>query len=122
MARRGGTPENLIPARKGEPSRNPKGRPKKLPQLDVLLAEVLGEKNKDGVTAADMLLRKLRAMAAQGNIRAIELLLDRAYGKAKQTVDMEVTQRMTIVDDIPPIDTAITEATPSLGPAEGQSD
>jgi hypothetical protein len=119
MARRGGTPGNLIPARKGEPSRNPKGRPKKLPQLDVLLAEVLGEKNKDGVTAADMLLRKLRAMAAQGNIRAIELLLDRAYGKAKQTVDMEVTQRMTIVDDIPPIDTVIAQAAPSLGPAEG---
>ena len=103
-------------------SGNPKGRPKKLPELDKLLAEVLGEENSDGITAADAILRKLRAMAAQGNIRAIELLLDRAYGKAKQTVDMEVTQRMTIVDDIPPIDTAIIEATPSLGAAEGQSD
>ena len=98
------------------------GRTPKLPELDKLLANVLGEENSEGITAADMLLRKLRAMAAQGNIRAIELLLDRAYGKAKQTVDMEVTQRMTIVDDIPPIDTAIIEATPSLGPAEGQSD
>ena len=47
-------------------SGNPNGRPKKLPQIDVLLAEVLGEENKDGITAADMLLRKLRAMAAQG--------------------------------------------------------
>ena len=102
-------------------SGNPNGRPKKLPEINKLLAEVLGEE-KDGVTAADAILRKLRAMAAQGNIRAIELLLDRAYGKAKQTVDMEVTQRMTIVDDIPPIDTAFTEATPSLGAAEGQSD
>ena len=103
-------------------SGNPNGRPKKLPQIDVLLAEVLGEENKDGITAADMLLRKLRAMAAQGNIRAIELLLDRAYGKAKQTVDMEVTQRMTIIDDIPPLDTAITEAAPGVGLPQGQSD
>lgn len=115
-----GTPENLKSFPKGV-SGNPNGRPKKLPELDKLLAEVLGEE-KDGITAAAALLRKLRAMAAQGNIRAIELLLDRAYGKAKQTVDMEVTQRMTIVDDIAPIDTAISQATPSLGAAEGQPD
>ena len=87
MARRGGTPENLIPARKGEPSRNPHGRPKKLPQIDKLLADVLGEE-KDGITAADAILRKLRAMAAAGNIRAAEILLDRAYGKAKQQMDL----------------------------------
>jgi hypothetical protein len=87
MARRGGTPENLIPARKGEPSRNPHGRPKKLPEIDKLLADVLGEE-KDGITAADAILRKLRAMAAAGNIRAAEILLDRAYGKAKQQMDL----------------------------------
>jgi hypothetical protein len=99
-------------------SGNPKGRPKKLPEIDKLLADVLGEE-KDGITAADAILRKLRAMAASGNIRAIEILLDRAYGKARQTVEMEVTQRMTIIDDIAPINTAIAQATPSLGPAEG---
>ncbi len=99
-------------------SGNPNGRPKKLPELDKLLADVLGEE-KDGITAADAILRKLRAMAASGNIRAIEILLDRAYGKARQTVEMEVTQRMTIIDDIAPINTAIAQATPSLGPAEG---
>lgn len=114
------TPPEHSKFKKGQTG-NPNGRPKKLPEIDKLLADVLGEE-KDGITAADAILRKLRAMAAQGNIRAAEILLDRAYGKAKQTVDMEVTQRMTIVDDIPPIDTAITEATPSLGAAEGQSD
>jgi hypothetical protein len=67
-------------------SGNPKGRPKKLPEIDKLLADVLGEE-KDGVTAADAILRKLRAMAASGNIRAAEILLDRAYGKSKQAVD-----------------------------------
>ena len=81
---------NPIPGNKPFPkgvSGNPKGRPKKLPQIDVLLADVLGEE-KDGITAADAILRKLRAMAAQGNIRAAEILLDRAYGKAKQQMDV----------------------------------
>ena len=68
-------------------SGNPKGRPKKLPEIDKLLADVLGEE-KDGLTAADAILRKLRAMAAAGNIRAAEILLDRAYGKARQTMDL----------------------------------
>jgi hypothetical protein len=86
MARRGGTPENLIRVPKGGKSPNPAGRPKKLPEIDKLLADVLGEE-KDGVTAADAILRKLRAMAAAGNIRAAEILLDRAYGKAKQQMD-----------------------------------
>lgn len=63
------------------------GRTPKLPELDKLLADVLGEE-KDGVTAADAILRKLRAMAAAGNIRAAEILLDRAYGKAKQGIDL----------------------------------
>lgn len=71
--------------KKGQ-SGNPAGRPKKLPELDKLLADVLGEE-KDGVTAAEAILKKLRAMAAAGNIRAAELLLDRGYGKAKQTIE-----------------------------------
>ena len=75
------------PFKKGQ-SGNPNGRPKKLPELDKLLADVLGEE-KDGVSAADAILRKLRAMAASGNIRAAEILLDRAYGKPKQSVDLK---------------------------------
>lgn len=62
------------------------GRPKKLPELDKLLAEVLGEE-KDGITAAEAILKKLRAMAAAGNLRAAELLLDRGYGKSRQSID-----------------------------------
>lgn len=98
-------------------SGNPKGRPKKLPEIDKLLSDVLGEevrlkcnhqacdqgrmpdgsecpkcdggrKTKTNQTAAEAILRKLRAMAASGNIRAAEILLDRAYGKAKQSMDM----------------------------------
>ena len=70
-------------------SGNPKGRPKKLPELDKLLADVLGEVGEvSGITAAEQILRALRAKAAKGDIRAAEVLLDRGYGKAKQGIDL----------------------------------
>jgi hypothetical protein len=55
--------------------------------LDVLLANVLGEENKDGTTAAEAILIRLRADAAKGNIRAAQLILERAYGKPKQPLE-----------------------------------
>ncbi|NCV72797.1 MAG: hypothetical protein EBW56_05955 [Burkholderiaceae bacterium] len=67
--------------------RDKNGRPKKLPKLDELLADVLGE-DKDGIEAAKAILMALRAKAAKGDVRAAEVLLDRAYGKSKQTVDL----------------------------------
>ena len=72
--------------KKGE-TLNPNGRPKKLPELDKLLADVLGEE-KDGTTAAEAILKALRAKATKGDIRAAEVLLERAYGKAKQSMDV----------------------------------
>lgn len=76
---------------------NPNGRPRKLPELDKLLADVMGEE-KDGLSAAEAILKALRAKATKGDIRAAELLLDRAYGKAKQTIDnnLNVSQPLVI--------------------------
>lgn len=86
MARKATNPQNLKPYKKGQ-SGNPKGRPKKIPELDKLLAEVLGEK-KDGIEAAQAILMALRAKATKGDVRAAEVLLDRAYGKPKQQTDI----------------------------------
>lgn len=58
-----------------------------MPELDGLIAEVLGEE-KDGMTAAVAILKKWRQMAAQGNLKAGELLFDRAYGKPKQPTEL----------------------------------
>jgi hypothetical protein len=82
-------PENLEKGKwkKGQ-SGNPAGRPKKLPELRELLANVLGDE-KDGKTAAEAILMALRAKATKGDVRAAELLLDRAYGKAKLDIDLE---------------------------------
>ena len=82
--------------KKGE-TLNPNGRPRKLPELDKLLADVMGEE-KDGLSAAEAILKALRAKATKGDIRAAEVLLDRAYGKAKQTIDnnLNVSQPLVI--------------------------
>lgn len=83
--------EGLKKFKKGQ-SGNPKGRPKKLPHLEELLADVLGEE-KDGIEAAKAILMALRAKATKGDVRAAEVLLDRAYGKAKQVIDANITEQ-----------------------------
>jgi hypothetical protein len=90
---------------------NPNGRPKKLPQLDELIAEVLLEE-KDGITAAKAILMALRSRASKGDTRAAELLLDRAWGKAKQDISLSNKISLEIVrttpnqPEIPPPGTA----------------
>ena len=39
----------------------------------------------------------LRAKAAKGDVRAAEVLLDRAYGKSKQTVDLNHSGGVNII-------------------------
>ena len=86
---------NSKPFKKGQ-SGNPNGRPRKLPELDKLLADVLGEE-KDGITAGEAILKALRAKATKGDVRAAEVLLDRAYGKAKQTTETNITTTEPLV-------------------------
>jgi hypothetical protein len=95
--------------KKGQ-SGNPNGRPRKLPELDKLLADVLGEE-KDGVTAAEAILKALRLKAAKGDVRAIEVMLDRAYGKAKQTIEQHNTHNIAILS-LDPLDDSTDNGTP----------
>lgn len=69
-------------------SGNPAGKPKKIPALDELLADVLSEEH-NGIEAAKAILMALRRSAIKGDVRAAEVLLDRAYGKAKQSIEVE---------------------------------
>lgn len=77
--------------KKGQ-SGNPAGRPKKIPELEKLLANVLGE-TKNDMTAAEAILRSLLNKAVKGDVRAAEVLLARGYGLPKQNIniDNEVT-------------------------------
>ena len=92
-----GVPPEHSKFKKGQTG-NPNGRPRKLPALDKLMADVLGEE-KDGITAGEAILKALRAKATKGDVRAAEVLLDRAYGKPKQTSEttLKTTEPLVII-------------------------
>ena len=93
-----GKPPEHTKFSKGQ-SGNPNGRPKKLPALDVIMANVMG-KEKDGITAAEAIIMKLREMATKGDIKAAQLLLDRGYGKAKQNIDITTQGKKVTIPTI----------------------
>lgn len=70
-----------------QPAPGTNGRKPKLPELDILLAKVLGEE-KNGFTGAELMLKALHIQALKGNHRAAEILLNRGYGKQAEKVDM----------------------------------
>lgn len=78
-------------------SGNPAGRPRKLPQIEKILAEVLGEKDEYGPSGVKQILQALKRKAVKGDTRAAELILDRAYGKAKQPIDLDIPNGITFV-------------------------
>jgi hypothetical protein len=79
--------ENLRPIKKGE-VRNPKGAPRKLPNLDIILANVLGAELEEGKTEAEAIIEALKKQAKAGNVKASQLLLDRGWGKVKESLDI----------------------------------
>lgn len=82
--RNGGTLKSM---EKGE-TLNPNGRPKKLPEIDVLLADVLGSEDESGeLSEAREVLNSLLKQAKKGNVRAAEVILNRAYGMPKQPME-----------------------------------
>jgi len=106
---------------KGDARINRLGRPKKM-NLEPLLRKVLmGRVNRKAALTG--ILMKLRDMALEGDIRAAELLLDRAFGKAKQVIDSSTPFQITGITYIQQningnSDKADTEATRSLGSPE----
>ncbi len=80
-------PKNLKPFKPGpDARRNLKGRPK-LPDIREAMAKVMSDPV-DGMTALEATLEALRNKALAGDVRAAEVLLDRAFGKSAQTVDV----------------------------------
>lgn len=88
--------DNLKPFKKGEDKRRENnGRPKKIPAIDELLADILSEE-KDGLSAARLVIIALVKKAKSGDVRAAEVLFDRAYGKVKQPIENSGNQDLTI--------------------------
>lgn len=82
--------------KKGQ-SGNLAGKPPKLPDLNILLADVLGEE-KNGITAAQQILNALRVKANKGDIRAAEVLLNRGYGLPKQSMEVSGNLGVTWIE------------------------
>jgi ribosomal protein L25 (general stress protein Ctc) len=102
MPRKGGVPENLKARKKGDPPLPGAGRPKKIPALDVLLADLFGEDEK-GKSAARDVLNTLKVAATRGKmsatrLRAAEVIADRVWGKPKSNDTLNV--RVQAVDEI----------------------
>lgn len=72
------------------------GRPRKLPELNKLMAYILGDE-KNGLSTAERILKAIEAKALKGDIKAAEMLLDRGYGKPKQTTDTNITTTEPLV-------------------------
>jgi DNA replication initiation complex subunit (GINS family) len=86
-----GNIKNLKPFKPGQ-SGNPKGRPK-LPDLKDLLEELGDEGMREVIEA-------LHKQAKKGNVKAIETLLDRYYGKVKQQLDLSGEIKQTQQPDL----------------------
>ena len=72
---------------KDKPERiNRKGRPRVLPDLKNVIAQILSEE-KQGLTGLEAVIRALLVKAVKGDTRAAQELLDRYYGKATQPID-----------------------------------
>lgn len=91
--------------KKGQ-SGNPNGRPKKplkdMPDLKTALAEILSQENDKGNNLIDAIITKLVKMSLDGNMQAIKELLDRGYGKAKETIESTVNNLTPSVYILPP--------------------
>jgi hypothetical protein len=94
MARKGGTPENLRPCKPGE-THNPNGRPRVLPELKEALRVILSEE-KNGKTNLEAIIERLSIQAKKGDIRAIQEILDRFYGKVKQPLDIDLDKEVNV--------------------------
>lgn len=95
-------PENVIGKgnrfKKGQ-SGNPKGRPK-LPSMKTIMESVLGD-IKDGKSAAEAIMMAMRNKAIRGDVRAAEFIIDRAYGKAKESIELSGSTNMVIMPKPP---------------------
>jgi len=74
------------------------GRKRSLPALDLLIAEVLSDEQ-NGMSAAEAILKVIRQKAIKGDLKAAEMLLNRAYGKPKESIEVKVTEVEISFDD-----------------------
>ena len=84
---------------KGDPALPGAGRPKKLPEsAEKLLEEFMMDvKPGEERTAMERMAMVLRKKAVAGDLKAIDMIFDRIYGKPKQDVNVTKTEKQIII-------------------------
>lgn len=109
-------PYDGVPFKKGD-TRICRIHSKKM-NLDKLLRIVLMERI-NNQTAIKLILTKLREMALTGDLKAIEMLLDRFYGKPKQRVESTGPAPIIAIQYVVPDGNKTdNKAAPSLGSSQ----
>ncbi len=86
--------DNLTPFTKGDPRAIAGGKKSKRVKFDERMQKWLEKKikkkpgQKTSLTYEDVFRQALMAAAVKGNIQAIKVAFDRAYGKASQSIDL----------------------------------
>lgn len=94
MAKKATNPQNLIPIKKGQ-ILNPNGRPKGSLNMSTMIKKMLDEYvdviDKSGKVVKksykSIIIKKLLGKATSGDLRAVEILLERTEGKAMQQIE-----------------------------------
>lgn len=79
--------QNLRPWKPGQ-SGNPGGRPRRKPVTDRL-RDILESTDKNGKTVADRIVEAIRDAAIGGDVRFVELILDRIEGKVPNVLQVD---------------------------------
>jgi Family of unknown function (DUF5681) len=94
---------------------NPKGRPKGS-SLQRLLKDLL-EFEAGGKSSGELIVEQLIKKACRGNLKAIEIVLDRIEGKARQRIDVGGTDGAPIpISIVETIDRFYGKSSPKPGP------
>jgi len=74
------------------------GKKRKRKGIEERMQDFLAEKIREGDdrTKEDILREALLKFALKGNVKAIEVLMDRAYGKAKQVIEGTIDQDINL--------------------------
>jgi len=82
----------LKPRKKGQPSPNPKGRPRRGLTISDAMREILQSKDPaDGKRIADKVAQTIIGAALKGNYQMMQILLDRVEGKVLQPIENKLT-------------------------------
>lgn len=80
--------------KKGQ-SGNPNGR---RGSLKDIIDKIGDEKDQEGLSKREKVMKKVWSMAMRGDMKAIQFLADRAEGKAKEYIEQKITKDELIVE------------------------